>query len=377
MKTFYAIKVNQPYGDFFQVSLPASLLLDVCFTNEAYENENKILGIQRVESISRVKEISTYIDSDDAAFPNAIILSVNFDQDDHLVDEEYKWIFSPVPDHDNLYELKIPNNKIQVCSVIDGQHRLSGFKYSSKKDMYLACSIYDSLPSSGQATIFSTINFNQRKVDKSLAYQLFGYDLEKKNREDWSPDLLAVYFSRKFNLDENSPFYKKIDYRVSSQSLSEGWSVSSAAFIDGVLSLISKKPKLDRYRINGSSIDKNLNRRQLLNSDDDSPLRQFFISGNDKAIEQVILSYFQKISELFWDDQYVKQTVLVKTIGISALFNILKIKLKEMPKINNDNLNAFLETLSKIEPQEFCKTEKYPASSRGKKAITDFFIENT
>ncbi|MBS4273154.1 DGQHR domain-containing protein [Escherichia coli] len=72
----------------------------------------------------------------------------------------------------------IPNINLRLCSIIDGQHRLLGFKYAKNKDIQLPCSIYNSLPPSNQATIFSTINFNQQKVPKSLAYRLFGYSLD-------------------------------------------------------------------------------------------------------------------------------------------------------------------------------------------------------
>lgn len=68
-------------------------------------------------------------------------------------------------------------------------------------------------------TIFSTINFNQQKVPKSLAYRLFGYSLDDISREYWPPDLLAVYFSENFNSTEDLPFYKRLKNRVLNEGL--------------------------------------------------------------------------------------------------------------------------------------------------------------
>lgn len=374
-REFFAIKVSQPYADFYQVVLKAELLLDLCFKNPAAEIDNEIVGIQRESSISRAKEIANFIDSNDAAFPNSIILSANFDEEDRLIEEEFQWRFESADDMPGVYKLIIPDITVKSCSIIDGQHRLLGFEYSRRKDFDLTCSIYDALPPSGQASLFSTINFNQRKVDKSLAYQLFGYSLDESKRAYWTPDMLAVYFSRKFNQDSESPFYNKIKYRVQDESRDTVWSVSSAAFIDGILSLISKKPKHDRYKINNSFSTGDKGRVRLTIENDNSPLRAFFIDGNDLAIEQVLKIFFFEVNRIFWTEALVEaKTVLVRTVGIAALFDVLKAYIKTIHKIDNEGMENIKKYLAKVNPEDFLDTNKFPASTTGKKNIFNEFM---
>lgn len=374
----HALKISQPYGDFFQVVISAADLLKCTYVNQAQVEDGEITGVQRKESTPRALDIAKFIDSDEAAFPNSIILSVNYDENDIPALEENKWRFEPVDDC--LYKLTIPNINLKLCSVIDGQHRLLGFSYSNNKDIQLPCSIYDALPPSGQASIFSTINFNQQKVPKSLAYRLFGYSLDDISRDYWPPDLLAVYFSEKFNKIEDSPFYNRLKNRILKEDVEKDWSISSSVFIDGVLSLMSKNPRSDRYTINSTnSRTSEKGRGRLLDakSKDASPLRKIYIDGNDRAIEQVIFIFFSAIKDIFWSEEYItKKTVLTRSIGISALFQFLRQKLLDMNEINMVNVNNLCFALRNIDPNEFTKQDLYPSTSVGKKKIYDFLIAN-
>ncbi|MDT8956453.1 DGQHR domain-containing protein [Aeromonas caviae] len=372
----YALKISQPYGDFFQATFTADDLIKCTYVNQAEMENGELTGVQRKESTPRALEISRYVDSSEAAFPNSIILSVNYDEDDMPVAEENKWRFEKI-DND-LYKIIIPDINLKLCSVIDGQHRLLGFRLSSNKAIKLPCSIYDSLPPSGQASIFSTINFNQQKVPKSLAYRLFGYSLDDMSRDVWPPDLLAVYFSEKFNSTENFPFYNRLKNRVLNESNENNWAVSSSVFIDGVLSLISRNPRLDRYSINAiNSTSKEKGRRRLLtvNKNDNSPLRHLYINGNDRAIEQVLFMFFNKVESHFWTQECIdKKTVLIRTVGISALFQFLKKQLLDMSDITLEKLDRLCNLLIKVDPSEFTKKDEYPPTSVGKKKIYDYLM---
>ena len=115
--------------------------------------------------------------------------------------------------------------------------------------------------------------------------------------------MLAVYFSEKFNKTDEYPFYRRLKNRVLNEITENDWSISSSVFIDGVLSLISKNPRADRYTINAIDSDEKEKGRGRLdnkNSKDKSPLRWFYIKGNDKAIEQILKIYFSAIKDHFW-----------------------------------------------------------------------------
>jgi hypothetical protein len=43
--------------------------------------------------------------------------------------------------------------------------------------MSLVCSVYFDLPRPFQAQLFATINSTQKRVDRSLTYELFGYNI--------------------------------------------------------------------------------------------------------------------------------------------------------------------------------------------------------
>src|SRR5437773_12282898 len=99
--------------------------------------------------------------------------------------------------------------------------------------MELLCAVYMDLPHAYQAYLFATININQRKVDKSLAYEQFGYNLDEEPAKGWSPDKLSVYLTRKLNLDPRSPLrgHIKIAPIDAAELLPQrpGWQISTAA----------------------------------------------------------------------------------------------------------------------------------------------------
>ena len=297
----------------------------MCFTKPADIYEEFISGNQRRLNEKRAKEIAGYLKTENASIPNTIILSANYDEDDNLlVDPDQAWRFEASPNSDSLGEIIIPNDKLRICSVIDGQHRLEAFRYSDDQ-MQLPCSIFLNLPPALQAYIFSTINFNQQKVDKSLAYQLFGYQLDDSSPTSWSPDMLAVRLSRRFN--QEGPFKDRIILIKGSGEQKSGWNISSASFIEGVVSLISPNPKMDKYVIAKRGVLGH-NTRQDLERNEKYPLRALYISGNDKAVSDVIYRYFEAIEELLWCD-LPSDNIVFRAVGISAQFSFLKYLLTE------------------------------------------------
>ena len=212
-----AIRVVQPLGEFYAVALSARALQKITYvdpTRIAKADRKRffyqLLGAQRLSSIPRAKQIARYINTVEAAFPNSVILAANYISNGILQeDPNVRWKIKPSVD--GCYQLEIPTDT-QMASVVDGQHRLLGFNFcrEDRKDMELLCAVYMDLPHAYQAYLFATININQRKVDKSLAYEQFGYNLDEEDRRGWSPDKLAVFLTRKLNLDPESPFNRHI-----------------------------------------------------------------------------------------------------------------------------------------------------------------------
>ncbi|WEJ99488.1 MAG: DGQHR domain-containing protein [Candidatus Sphingomonas phytovorans] len=242
MSTIYplqvpALRVDQPVGTFFAVVLKARTLLDVAYSDvvsarrESGGGSYEVDGAQRLSDPRRLDAIARYINRIDATFPSAIILAANMVRSDGRVegdidtdeseegdeakeDEELKrrWQVkaAAVLDADGeeigaTYSLLIPGPE-KLAAVIDGQHRLFAFAKADPRhlDEDLLCSVFIDLPKSMQATIFATINSNQKAVDKSLTYELFGYNLSDEPEDQWSPEKLAVFLSRRIATDPDS-----------------------------------------------------------------------------------------------------------------------------------------------------------------------------
>lgn len=321
-----AIKVEQPIGSFYAVSISSDLLSKVAFSSRAeYQTKSdsffSLKGNQRELDLKRSKQIGQYIDSVESTFPNAIILGANFDKNGSLIEDyDIRW---RVEKNGEQYTLVIPSADNMVATIIDGQHRLSGFEYSEREKMDLLCSVFIDLPAPYQAYIFATINFNQKSVNKSLAYDLYGFRVEEEDKKEWSPEKLAVYISRKLN-KYSEPFKNKIklgapldiDEKDNSNKL-----VSLSTVVDGIIKLITNNPKKDRDQL--LNYKNSHGRSSLVRHMPGQPLRQFYLNYDDNSIESVIINFFEKVSNILWIHQ-PEGSYLLKTIGFQAQFEILR-----------------------------------------------------
>jgi DNA phosphorothioation-associated DGQHR protein 1 len=356
------LKVVQPIGEFYLASLNSAFLKKVTYSREADFEKEYIEGNQRRILQNRVNEIKEYISTYNSTIPNTIILSANYTKRDELVvDGDKRWEI--IEEAGNFY-LEIPDENLEICSIIDGQHRINGF-IGSQIEMDLPCSIFIDLPPSLQAFIFATINFNQQKVDKSLAYQLFGYQLDESDSESWSPDILGVKLSRKFN--SSGPLKGRIDLIKGHSKNKEDWRISSAAFIEGVVSLISGNSKKDKYIVNKKKII-GYGSRKDLKDNKSYPLRKYYIEGNDRAIMMIFERYFTALNKFFWVNR-TKDDIVFRTVGIAAQFSFLK-ELILNEKIILDSTLDFSAILENIRDIQF-DDEYFSARSATKKRLLD------
>ncbi|MCM2357512.1 MAG: DNA phosphorothioation-associated DGQHR protein 1 [Geobacteraceae bacterium] len=373
-----AIKIVQPLGEFYAVVFKAKELKMVSFSEPATLNDelDTIEHTQRVENINRLKEIGKYIDTVDSAFPNAIILGANYNnRGEHVTDEAIKWKVKHVADE--YFRLIIPK-QMQIASIIDGQHRLHGFEYSgnpTRENMELLCSVYLDIPVPYHAYIFSTINFNQKKVDKSLAYNLFGFDIESSPSDTWAPETLAIFLSRKLNTEEDGPFCGHIKLGVQNDSpdeaadrIEENWAISMATIVDGILGLITTNPKKDRYELMKVPIDRGRNRSLLDKSG--PPLRFLYLNEYDKALYEILSNYFMAVKDVFWENINSKSYIR-KTVGIQALFDVLKILMADFETKKQAGYDHFKNIISIASSIDFTKME---ASGIGKTKIKNAIL---
>lgn len=400
-----AIKVEQPMATFYAVSLPAKILLETCFSDHVQairtEDGYDLQGTQRALNQIRLKEIGEYIKRKDSAFPNSIILAANYHESGYtlneylelensdLIDHEYnknnlnsaEWtiaeIKSPDPDNElNFHILTIPTPN-KLAAIIDGQHRLFGFsekqlKNEGRLNMELLCSIYLDLPKPYQAEIFATINSKQKQVDKSLTYDLYGYNISDEDLEYLSPDRLSVFFTRRLAILVDSPFLNRIKIKPYQEDNKEklDWNISTAAVVEGIMKLFTSNPTKDtNFLLSG---DKQKKRYSLKNDPrrDYSPLRDLYIECEDKILFHIILNFFKACQKIFWENAS-PNSFITKTVGIQALFDILKLVCKEA--INGEDIRPsyFEQLLSPAKDINFADEKYRNASGSGRKEIRE------
>lgn len=375
-----AIRISQPLGSFYVTRLKAELLLKVSFSDPLRlfdlgpgEHPYSLRGAQRQERENRLVEIGRYIDTVEAAFPNSIILAVNHDEDGRLIDESdpRRWRLEP-NDGSECVRLIVPT-PAKVASIVDGQHRLHGFEYASKSRLTteLLCAVYFDLPNPYQAYLFATINFNQKKVDRSLAYELFGFDLESEPPSSWSPEKTAVFLSRRLNTEVQSPLHNHItvaplyEETILEAPANGSWQVSMATVVDGSLRLFSANPKRDRDQMHRKSVESGRDRAML--EEDGTPLRSLYLNTNDKAIYTAIQNFFVSVNEWLWA-QATPKSYIKKTAGLQALFEVLVDLLKNFEKDRDISVQFFSNYLSKASHVDF-GADFFQSSGKGKTRI--------
>jgi DNA phosphorothioation-associated DGQHR protein 1 len=377
-----ALRAQQPLGEFYVVILPASVLLEITYSDplrflgSSPHGDYDLRGHQRQLGTDRLKDIGRYIDTVEAAFPNTIILAANYLESGELVDnDEERWHIDSSKGNANP-RLIIPGSK-KITAIVDGQHRLYGFNYAKKRehlDMPLVCSVFLDLPNPFQAYLFATINYNQKPVDKSQSYELYGYNLELEDANAWSPEKLAVFLCRKLNTEDGSPFKghiiiaAQIDAELEFAALERKttWAVSTATIVEGLLRLYSSNPRRDRDLMHRKAIDKGRERSLLVDTKDGSPLRDFYLSENDLLIYTVTKNYFSAVSELLWNEN--RRSYIQKTVGIQALFDILRKICRKAVESKKISKKYFSDKLADLHLIDF-SSDFFQASGTGRQRI--------
>lgn len=331
-----AIKITQPLGEFYITKIKAKNLLQISTSSVLrYDKDGNLKGNQRPLKPERLRLIANFIQSEEMCFPTSIIVAANVNESGLIENEENRWTIKPM--ENDICKIIIPNDLIVSSLIIDGQHRLNAFEYTSDeyKNIELVCSVFFDLPSPYQAYLFATINGNQKRVDKSLSLELFGYSVDAEPQDTWSPEKLAVYLTRKFNFKKESPLYQRIKLaplysEIEDKVDKSKWLLSTAAMVDGILSLISTNPQRDRdmLAMKKESVFGNKSRNILSRYKDNTVLRDLYINCKDDNIYDLLDSFFKPVKNILWENAS-SNSVIVKTIGISVLFDILKELLKK------------------------------------------------
>ena len=398
MKVFAAIQVLHPLGEFYLTAMPAEFLLKVCFSHRHIRHDADSTGHvndeghQRRLDQRRLKDIANYLQTQDAALPGTIILAANCTPDGVILspDDEvscYKrWrVVSKEGDNGEVVQLEIPTDEA-LSAVVDGQHRLWGFEKvpDDLKRTSLPCAVFIDLPTPQQAAIFATINFNQKPVNKSQTYELFGYNLDDEKEASWSPDKLAVFFARKLNADDTSPLKDHIkvaaqDDRVLdviAKARQKEWAVSTATIVEGILLLISKNPKEDRDLLHRHALESRSRKKALQLGQNPPPFRELYLAeDNDIVIYKTLINFFDAANDVFWKNlPEGNKSLIRKTAGVQALFHVLRAIIPSQLEKKDLQRSTWLLILEKAGKLDFSDSAFFESSGRGRNRIRDSIL---
>lgn len=314
MHSFPFIKIVQNQEEFYLTRMPISYLKNhVNFHFRITSNEDDIQdadkyirsleknigissdissdtqGIQRRTDLKRINDIADFVKtSSSIVFSTPIVLSLDvfstdYDESKIIIDETKR-------------EFEIEDD-IRF-TIIDGQHRLAGLSKAfldTNKDIELPITLILGSDLSTATKLFIDINGNQRKVNKSMIYDLYENITEddRKNINQYTSIVRAL------NTTESSPFFNRI------KMLGTGAGVISQSFMVDYL----------------IEVFKNFNE---INTDSQSMFSEVYI-------------YFTIISKIYSEDWSLKETMrnnsqLVKTNGIGACLLLLPTLIKELGK---------------------------------------------
>jgi len=232
--------------------------------------------------------------------------------------------------------------------------------------------VFIDLPKPFQAQLFATINSTQKPVDKSLTYELFGYNVAEQPEGYWSPDKLAVFLARKLNAEPDSPLRNKIivaplnDFSVGTSSQENPWKVSMATVVEGILRLISSNPKRDTNEL---LTPRPKERNTLKSAPSTQPaLRSAYIESNDNLIYVTVRNFLEAADSVFWK-RAKDGSFIIKTVGIQALFDVLRKLAPSALEQKDVSVKSFVGRLSAASDIDFAADNFRNASGSGRSEI--------
>ena len=307
---FSCLKAVQPIGDLYVASIPHRDLVKITYFDvrrviQEERDVERYLGIQRPLNSQRVKQLNEYVNFYDATFPTSVIIAVP--EQYATYDEKTSMLtISNVARAEARPDIAISN----VARVLDGQHRIAGLRDFKGVSFDLPVTIFVGADIADQAHIFATVNLEQHKVNRSLAYDL--YSLAQSR----SPQKTCHSVTVVLDMDEESPLHtriKRLGIRTEGRSFQP---LTQATVVDAILKYVSKDPKKDRdLLLRGKPIEKADGEEVW-----ELPFRNIFISDNDLAIVEVLVNYFGAIRDrwpIAWEDTG-RGNMLNRTNGFRA-----------------------------------------------------------
>lgn len=323
-------KVTQPIGDFYVGRIDARQLLKISYTEiRKFQDgtQERIAGIQRERSPSRIEEIKRYVNLEYATFPTSIIIAVEPEcaeiepfEAEQSSNSAQIFNLKLTPYGTENDEDHIPLEKIAF--IIDGQHRLAGLEGLEKDRQFdVNVSVFVGASDADRAEIFARVNQAQTKVNQSLVIDLASY------YEERGPVKFAHEIVLALNSSVDGPFHDKIK-RLGTSDPGKGrvQTLAQASVVRPIVDYITPDPEGERNRrymglrnlFSGKMKEKPDWRKHIFHS--------FFENDDDGAVFACMTNYFNAVKERWpnsWDDAPAGN-ILNRTTGYAALMRFLR-----------------------------------------------------
>ena len=339
-------EVKQPIGNFYCGVIDHKDLIKISYSdirriNTERRNVETYLGIERPLRKNRVGELKDYVNTVDANFPSPIILAI--------AEED--------TDLDSRTGTMSIRDDAGVAKILDGQHRIAGLEGFEGETFEVLVTIFLDMDIEYQAMVFATINLEQTKVNKSLAYDLYAYATTR------SPQKTGHNIVRLLNSREGSPFHNKV--KVLGVAGDKTETISQALFIDSLMPMMSGTPNKDRDLLRrGRTLEK-------ASHGEEAKLifRNLFVDGRDGVIARVLWNYFKAV-ESKWGEYWTEVkpgVVLNRTTGFRGLMQFLPFAYVAQGGLTRDPVEtAFDDLFARVDIEGHkISPDNYPPGTSG------------
>lgn len=368
--SFSAMKATQPIGDLYLAVIDSEDLglianFDVRRVLQLERDVERYLGIQRPLNEGRVRDLTQYVTFADATFPTSIIIAIS---DDYAEYNEQTRTLTVRNFRDG--EEQPSTNIRRIARVLDGQHRIMGlYGFDGPSKFELPVTVFIGSDISDQAYIFATVNLEQTKVSKSLAYDLFAL---AKTR---SPQRTCHNIAVALDADEGSPFYRRIKRLGVSTPGRIGETLTQATFVLSLLPYISDDPKGDRdMLLRAEKLEK-----IEITKDSRLIFRNMFIDERDLDIANILFNYFTAVRNR-WKKGWMSRErgqILHRTSAFRAFMQVLRpLYLKLGRPGDVVTVDKFAREFSRIEVEtEHFTTDNYLPGTSGEVALRNDLLK--
>jgi DGQHR domain-containing protein len=367
--------IKQRIGEFFVGVIRVDELLRICqfdFRRMHYKGGYvDYLGIQRELNEKRIREITKYVGTIDASFPTSIVISVDEKCVSISDTEREGFKILTVTEYADAEAPELSISLDQAASIIDGQHRLKGLQEAGNSDFELSVSIFVGVDDATDASLFSTVNLAQTKVNKSLVYDLFSLATSRSPEKTCHEIVVA--------LDQlpESPFHSRIKRLGVATDGRFGETLSQATIVKGLLPYITDDPLLDRDRGKRFGFWEPTAARDITKR----IFYEFFRREDDAKILANVINYFNAIKSrwpIAWESTGTGN-IINRTNGFNGFVRFLRpayLSITTEPSVVSKRDFEKIFAMARLADDDFTPTTFLPGTS-GSTKLYNMLMEQT